>query len=57
VDVGSVLANMIVIPALPGFRANSDLHVDLGVGDRSIDLIGEVDCVIRGANLVTRRWC
>jgi len=41
VDVGSVLANMIVIPALPGFRArHPDLHVDLGVGDRSIDLIG-----------------
>jgi DNA-binding transcriptional LysR family regulator len=53
VDVGSVLANMIVIPALPGFRArHPDLHVDLGVGDRSIDLIGEgVDCVIRGGEL------
>ena len=53
VDIGSLLANMIVIPALPGFRArHPDLHVDLGVGDRSIDLIGEgVDCVVRGGEL------
>ena len=53
VDIGSVLANMIVIPALSGFRArHPDLHVDLGVSDRSIDLIGEgVDCVIRGGEL------
>jgi len=44
---------MIVIPALPGFRArHPDLHVDLGVTDRSIDLIGGgVDCVIRGGEL------
>ncbi|MDM0066567.1 LysR substrate-binding domain-containing protein [Variovorax sp. J31P207] len=62
VDVGSVLANMILIPALPGFRArHPDLHIDLGVSDRPIDLIGEgVDCVIRGGaladtSLVARR--
>ena len=53
VDIGSVLANMILIPALPGFRARyPELHVDLGVGDRPIDLIGDgVDCVIRGGAL------
>jgi len=53
VDVGSVLANMILIPALPAFRArHPELHVDLGVSDRPIDLIGEgVDCVIRGGEL------
>ncbi|APW36012.1 LysR family transcriptional regulator [Rhodoferax koreense] len=54
IDVGSVLANMILIPALPSFRARyPDLHVDLGVSDRPIDLIGEgVDCAIRGGALV-----
>ncbi len=53
VDIGSVLANMILIPALPNFRARyPELHVDLGVSDRPIDLIGEgVDCVIRGGEL------
>ncbi|SEL82843.1 DNA-binding transcriptional regulator, LysR family [Roseateles sp. YR242] len=53
VDVGSVLANMILIPALPAFRAqHPELYVDLGVSDRPIDLIGEgVDCVIRGGAL------
>lgn len=53
IDVGSVLANMILIPALPQFRARyPELHVDLGVSDRPIDLIGEgVDCAIRGGEL------
>lgn len=53
VDIGSVLANMVLIPALPGFRArHPELHIDLGVSDRAIDLIGEgVDCVIRGGEL------
>jgi DNA-binding transcriptional LysR family regulator len=53
VDVGSLLANMIVIPALPGLRARyPDLRVDLGVNDRPVDLVGEgVDCAIRGGEL------
>jgi len=53
VDIGSVLANMILIPALLSFRARyPELHIDLGVSDRPIDLIGEgVDCVIRGGEL------
>ena len=44
---------MILIPALPSFCARyPELHLDLGVSDRAIDLIGEgVDCVIRGGEL------
>ena len=53
VDIGSVLANMILIPALPALRArHPELQIDLGVSDRPVDLIGEgVDCVIRGGEL------
>ncbi|GGP24894.1 LysR family transcriptional regulator [Silvimonas amylolytica] len=53
VDVGSVLANQIIIPALPDFRARyPELQIDLGVSDRPVNLIGEgVDCVIRGGDL------
>ena len=62
VDIGSSLANLILIPALPGFRARyPDIQLDLGVSDRPLDLIGEgVDCVVRGGvladtSLVARR--
>jgi len=62
VDVGSSIANVILIPALPGFRARyPDITLDLGVNDRAIDLIGDnVDCVIRAGaladtSLVARR--
>ena len=62
VDIGSVLANMMLIPALLGFRArHPDLHLDVGVSDRSVDLIDDgVDCAIRGGplpdtSLVARR--
>jgi LysR family transcriptional regulator for bpeEF and oprC len=61
VDVGSTIASLIVIPALPGFFARyPDIQLELGVGDRPVDLIGEnVDCVIRGGeiaeSLVARR--
>src|ERR1700748_2571952 len=53
VDIGSSLANLILIPALPEFRASfPDIHMDLGVSDRPVDLIGDgVDCVIRGGEL------
>ncbi len=53
VDVGSALANLLLIPALPAFQdAFPELHLDLGVSDRPIDLIGEgVDCAIRGGDL------
>lgn len=53
VDVSSVLANSILIPALPELRARyPGLHVDLGVSDRIVDLVGDgVDCAIRGGAL------
>jgi len=53
VDVGSSLANMILMPPLPAFRkAYPDIRLELGVSDRHVDLIGDaVDCVIRGGEL------
>ncbi len=53
VDVGSSIANVILIPALPGFRARyPDITLELGVNDRPVDLIGDnVDCVIRAGTL------
>ncbi len=64
VDVGSSLANLVIIPALPEFRARyPDLELLLGVSDRPADLIGEgVDCVIRGgalpdSSLISRHLC
>jgi LysR family transcriptional regulator for bpeEF and oprC len=54
VDVGSSLANLVIIPHLLNFRTRyPDVELQLGVSDRSVDLIGEgVDCVIRGGELV-----
>jgi LysR family transcriptional regulator for bpeEF and oprC len=54
VDVGSSVARLIVIPALPGFYERyPDIQLDLGVGDRPVDLISDnVDCVIRGGDLL-----
>jgi len=53
VDIGSSLANRLLIPALGAFQArHPQLRIDLGVSDRPIDLVGEgVDCVIRGGDL------
>jgi DNA-binding transcriptional LysR family regulator len=53
VDIGSSLANLILLPALPAFRARyPEIQVDLGVSDRPADLIGEgIDCVVRGGEL------
>lgn len=53
VDVGGTTARHIVIPALPGFfERYPDIELDLGISDRSVDLVGEnVDCVIRGGHL------
>jgi len=53
VDVGSVLAHRILLPALPRFRAlYPALRLELGVSDRPIDLVGDgVDCAIRGGEL------
>src|SRR5258706_9496024 len=62
VDVPSILANTILIPALRAFRSRyPDIEVSLGVSDRNIDLIGDgADCVIRGnplpaSSLIARR--
>ncbi len=57
VDIGSSLANFILIPALPDFRSlYPEVEVHLGVNDRPVDLIGEgVDCVIRGGHYRTPR--
>lgn len=62
VDIGSVVANLIVMPQLPAFfERHPRVHLALGVSDRPVDLLGEaVDCVIRGGaisdqTLVARR--
>lgn len=54
VDVGSSVARLIIVPALPDFyRRYPDIQLDLGVGDRPVDLVGDnVDCVIRGGDLL-----
>jgi LysR family transcriptional regulator for bpeEF and oprC len=64
VDIGSSLANYILIPALPEFRAlYPEVELQIGVSDRPADLINEgVDCVIRGGaladtSLIARRIC
>ena len=64
IDVGSSIANLVIIPALPSFHATyPDIELFLGVSDRPADLIGEgVDCVIRGGDLpdsglIGRRLC
>lgn len=53
VDMGSTMATMLVLPALPDFqRRYPELQLDIGVSDRPVDLLGDrVDCVIRGGAL------
>jgi LysR family transcriptional regulator for bpeEF and oprC len=62
VDIGSVVANLIVLPKLPAFYERyPGVQLALGVSDRPVDLVGEaVDCVIRAGtmddqSLVARR--
>lgn len=62
IDVGSVVANLILMPQLPAFYERyPQVQLALGVSDRPVDLVGEaVDCVIRGGtmndqSLVARR--
>jgi DNA-binding transcriptional LysR family regulator len=62
VDMGSTMATMLVLPALPDFqRRYPELQLDIGVSDRPVDLLGDrVDCVIRGGvlsdpSLIARR--
>lgn len=53
VDVSSGIANDILLPALSDFfQRYPDIRLDLGIGDRPVDLVEEgVDCAIRGGNL------
>lgn len=53
VDVPSPFARLILMPALPAFHARyPDIQLDMGVSDRTVDLIREnVDCVVRGGEL------
>ena len=53
VDVPASAARQIIIPALRAFHARyPDIQVDLGVGDRMVNLIADnVDCVVRGGKL------
>ncbi|MDF2118647.1 LysR family transcriptional regulator [Roseiarcaceae bacterium H3SJ34-1] len=54
VDISASFALLLLIPALPGFHARyPDIQIDLGVTDRSVDLISEnVDCVIRAGEIL-----
>jgi DNA-binding transcriptional LysR family regulator len=49
IDTGGSTASRILIPAFPQFRARyPDIQLQLGVTDRTVDLIGEnIDCAIR----------
>lgn len=62
VDCSTAIAADIIIPALSDFFARyPDIALELGCGDRTVDLVEEgVDCAIRGgilpdSNLVARR--
>ena len=62
IDVSTGLANTMLIPRLPDFfERYPDIRVDMGCGDRQVDLIEEgVDCAIRGgvlpdSSLIARR--
>ncbi|MGY8820265.1 MAG: LysR substrate-binding domain-containing protein [Pseudomonadales bacterium] len=62
VDMGSTMATMLVLPALPDFQKRyPELQLDIGVSDRPVDLLGDrIDCVIRGGvlsdpSLIARR--
>lgn len=62
VDVGTSVARLLIVPRLCQFQERyPDIQIDLGVSDRTVDLIGDnVDCVIRGGaladqSLVARR--
>lgn len=53
IDIGTSLAMLMLIPALPQFHARyPDIQIDLGVTDRPVDLMAEnVDCVVRGGDI------
>ena len=53
VDAPTGLASEILVPALPSFfEQYPDIQLELGCGDRPVDLIEEgVDCAVRGGQL------
>lgn len=53
VDMASLIAIQLVIPALPTFYERyPDVQLDLGVSDRPSDLVGDrVDCVLRAGKI------
>jgi len=62
IDVSPPVANQIIIPSLADFcERYPDIQIDIGVGERPVDLVGEsVDCVVRAGavsdpSLVARR--
>ena len=61
VDIGGAAASAILIPAFAEFQARyPEIQLQLGVTDRTVDLIGEnIDCAIGGAaddrTLIARR--
>jgi DNA-binding transcriptional LysR family regulator len=62
VEMAGAFADLLVIPALDDFhRRHPDIHIDLGVGDRTVDYLAEnVDCALRGGapgdqSLIARR--
>lgn len=62
VDVGSAVAQTILVPAMPDFFSRyPGIDIKLGVSDRPVDLVSEnIDCVVRAGylrdeSLVARR--
>jgi len=53
VDAGAAVGTMVILPALPEFyNSYPDVQVDLGIGNRNVDLIAEgVDCAIRAGEI------
>ncbi|MBB6251385.1 LysR family transcriptional regulator [Nitrospirillum iridis] len=53
IDVPGRIGRLIIAPALPGFLdAYPEIDIDLGVGDRALNLVEEgVDCVLRVGTL------
>lgn len=62
VEMSGVFADLLILPELGDFHAKyPDIHIDLGVGDRTVDYLAEnVDCALRGGSpgspsLIARR--
>ncbi len=53
IDVSSSIAQEIIVPALGEFFARyPDIHLDIGISDRTADLVADnVDCVIRAGTI------